>query len=893
MRCSVVFWIISIFLLHTTNPALAAVLGIDYGQQFLKAMVVSPQAPMELILTPESKRKDVSGLAIRKLGSNPDDIERLFGSSVGSLSTRFPKDTLLHLKPLLGKPGSDMNDMTLYLREHPGVEIVDTKRNSLAFKVRGTEYSVEELVAMNIQEIINRANSLLKEKDPSGFDFVDRLSLTVPEFFTQHQRKALLDVGTITTDNLQTCLVNDGLSVLINFAFKHRDFTPGEKLYYIVYDMGSGSTKASLFSIMQPINDTEPLTLEIGGYGFNDRLGGSKFTLDIASLIQNRFLEQHKAVRTFSLNASPKSLAKIVQAAEKAKLVLSANSEAHVSIESLIDEIDFKTTISRSEFEEFIQEGVRDIAGPIEGALSTQFWDDPIDLDDLSGIILTGGSSRVPVVQEQLSKFVPEEKILRSVNADESAVNGATVRGVKIFDAFKTKPLNIIERSVFNYGIKVQQEESEEIIFHRGTEYPSQKTITIDPLEKANDKFTIDLYENDRIFKTVAVSTKDVERSFTSESCPLGVSYNITFTLSHNRIFDVDKAEAICQKNSSVGDSGVDSEKDVTDVNSDTSKNSKGKPSRKLKLLLTKDDTPIKHMSSDEKYQCRKHISFLVKTDKERYELEAAKNSLEALLYETRIYLENTDIIETGPKIHLERLAELIPDYLEWLEDGADDFKKGDIEEKISQIQKLRNKIETYLKYLSEPLDGKQFKDMLEKSNNLSQKLADSKQQVNDTIELIEDKVAEFDLDVHEEYSKISLPSYIARLLAGWDETLSSLREKTTSIETMIESGALEQTDRDDLLEMKLSFDEVSIEFEKKINAFNMGKDYRFRELLSLTQKLEKVRKRKEERLRKSMAEMNNSTSGLFSEATDTLEPSSLSSSTSTETLTAIFHDEL
>lgn len=902
MRFSVVYWLITIVALFVNDRVIAAVVGVDYGQQFLKAMVVSPQAPMELILTPESKRKDISGLAIRKFGSNLNDIERFFGSAVGSISTRFPKDTLLHLKPLLGKTEGDITDITLYLREHPGVEIVETERKSLAFRVHDVEYSVEELTAMNIQELVNRANALLKEKDPSGFDFVDKLSLTVPEFFNQHQRKALLDVGASTVDNLQTCLVNDGLSVLINFAFKQRDFTPGEENYYLVYDMGSGSTKASLFSILQPLNESEPLKLEFGGYGFNDRLGGSKFTLEIASLIENKFLEEHKKVRTDSFHANPKALAKIVQAAEKAKLVLSANSEASVSIESLYNEIDFKTTISRSEFEDFIEDSLSEVAKPIENALSSQLWGKDVHLSELSGIILTGGSSRVPVVQQQLSNIIADEKILRSVNADESAVNGATIRGVKIFNAFKTKPLDIIERSFVNYGIKVNDEESEEIVFPKGAVYPTKNTVALGTSNDINDVFTIDFYENDRIFKTVTTSSKNLDKASRSESCPFGVTYNATFSLSQNRIFDVDKVEAICLKApSNQYDSPENEDSNVYENNEETN-SPKGKSNRHFKLSIKSNDVTMKHMPSDEKYRVRKHISLLVDKDKERFELEAAKNLLEGLLYETREYLEMEHVIEQGPRMHLEQLAEMIPDYLEWLEEDADGSRKVDIDEKIVEIQKLRSKIDTYLKYLSEPLDGEQFEKMIESGNGLLFNLTNSEKSVNQTLKLIEGKFHEFDLDVQKEYYKINLPSYISKLLVRWNETLTNMKETMSSMESLVDSGLLDETDREILLEMKLAFEDVSIELAKKIHAFDMGREYRMRELLSMAQRLEKARKRKEEKLKKSMAEQDMSatvisTSETTSKPESSVESSVESHSSGTESSTlsgsSIVHDEL
>lgn len=195
------------------STAFAAVLGIDYGQQYIKAMVVSPQAPLELVLSPEAKRKDISGLAIKKLftGNNKQhEIERIYGSTIGSLETRFPQNMALQLKPLLGKTINDTEIISDYLSKHPGVNITATKRNSLAITIDGIAYPIEELLAMNLQEIVHRSNALLKENDHRTRDYVDKIALTVPEYFDQKQRMALIDSGSFIDRAYGTYLVNDG-----------------------------------------------------------------------------------------------------------------------------------------------------------------------------------------------------------------------------------------------------------------------------------------------------------------------------------------------------------------------------------------------------------------------------------------------------------------------------------------------------------------------------------------------------------------------------------------------------------------------------------------------------------------------------------------------------------
>ncbi|CAR30756.1 ZYRO0E01474p [Zygosaccharomyces rouxii] len=841
MRNSIVLLLISIWSIwcHFT---LAAVVGVDYGQQFIKAMVVSPRAPMELIFTPEAKRKEISGLAIKSLGGDKGEIERIYGSALGSMATRFPKNTLLHVKSLLGKTINDEGEISTYLNEHPGIDIVPNKRNSLSFVVGDEQYPVEEVTAMNLQETINRANLLLREKDPSGSDLVDKLALTVPEYFDQYQRRALLDSGSLTTDALDTYLVPDGLSVVINFVLKKRDFKG--KSYYVVYDMGGGSTKASLFSIEQPENETEPLRIEFGGYGYDSQLGGSNFTLQVASLIENKFLSKRKDITAEKLHRNPKAVAKIVQAAEKAKLILSANSEASISIESVLEDVDFKTKITKQEFEDSLSDSASEIVKPIKVALDGQFWDEKIDPKQVSGIILTGGSSRVPIVQYKLAEYMGENKILKSVNADEAAVDGATIRGIKLFEAFRTKPLNITERSISDYAVTLNQKGENVVVFPKGTVFPTKRTLELGNAKDLPKDFDIKLWENGLPFQSVKTKTSGADDIYSPEKCPNGVIYNATFSISQNRLFNLDKVEAICLKD---GSSSVEKPQNETGKKSNL-----GSSKRSVKLTISSEGSNIKAMSSDEQLRLREYIRILDQKDAARFELEEAKNLLEALLYDARSYLELEEVVEKGPQSYLGKLSEAVTKHLSWLEDEADETTKLEVIQRSSEVQQLRDKLEAYLQSLSEPLDSKQFQSILNNATKLLEQIDLTQINQQEQVASLKDKFEELGHNVEEQYAKIKLPHHIAAPLSSWNDTVSAFKEVIKLVE-YAKSSAFKKMGREQLFEIKSAFDIASAELESIIDYFGKARDYRLHELQAWIQKAEKTKKRKEERLKKKM----------------------------------------
>ena len=142
------------------SSVFSAIVGIDYGQQFTKAVLLAPGIPFELVLTDEGKRKDLSGICIRKELNG--GLERSYGSQMGSLMTRFPQNTVLDLKQLIGKSFDDPATEK-YLRTHFGIKLVadDSRNNAIKFDL-GLEnstyqFSVEELLAMSLNEIKARA----------------------------------------------------------------------------------------------------------------------------------------------------------------------------------------------------------------------------------------------------------------------------------------------------------------------------------------------------------------------------------------------------------------------------------------------------------------------------------------------------------------------------------------------------------------------------------------------------------------------------------------------------------------------------------------------------------------------------------------------------------------
>lgn len=830
MRC--LFW--CLLFLQSTSVCLAAVVGIDLGTHYVKEMVISPKAPMEMVLTPESKRKEVNGLLIKSYKKN-GPLERFFGSPAASLATRFPSNTLLHLKSLLGLHYEE--NLSSYHKEHPGVELVNSEdRNTIAFLIEGQKaFPVEELVGMSLREYIKRADALLEENGDT--DRTSSLALAIPEYFGQEQRRALLDACALTNlDNAYLC--NEATAVMIDYALKQRNFEQGEQKLFVIYDMGAGSTKASLFSLQQPTNTDAPLKIEFLGYGHTKAISGSVLTLAISDILENKFLEINNNVRTEQFKSDAKARAKLVQAAEKAKLILSANSEAIVSIESVYGGIDFKTSIQRSQFEEYMEDLLPYVISPIYSAIESSFGRVPLTISDIDSVILIGGSTRVPLVQKKLEEQIGPNMLSKNVNADESIVNGVVIRGVQLSKEFKSKHIEVVERTTNSFGVGIAQLNERFEIFKKGMHYPEEKVIEVGEIE--SETLTIDLTEDDRIFQTVKIDLKPALKKYSDQKCSGGAVYNLTFSLNENKVFDLKSVEAVCLKGEV---NNVENRQNNTDSNITSPVLAARKP-----LPFTKDGAYLKPLSSSQKLQIKRKLQDWEQRENDDLNFQMMLNNLEALLYQTREFLEDNLTIERGPSGDLGLLEEMVSEYLEWLDYDSEDANISEVEEKIVKISSLKGKIELYIKAFNEPLDEDQFRSYLEEAKK---KLA--LQQLNrnvflEEIMLLDDSFQAINLDVLEEYFKVKIPRNLHISDSDIELRLESVSAIMTKVTQLLESNSLTSTSREELFELKTLFENAN---EDLIDAIELSKAshlYRIRELKSLHARKLRVLKKREER---------------------------------------------
>jgi hypoxia up-regulated 1 len=421
-----------------------AVIGIDLGTKWFKVALIKG-SHFDLVVNTEGRRKQPTLVGFFR-------DERHFGRDAERMLIRRPHLVFESVQNLLGlRP---QNDYVVQSWPHGRAEWhkrysmrEDERRGTLLLKDlssverddegepladSGDEYGVESLVSM----ILELAKQTVKEAH-DGLEVADCV-LTVPAWWTHHQRVALIDAAELAGLNVLS-LMNDGSAVALNYALTRTSDELADEKTVLFYDMGAGKTSVTLARYSHvpaapksKINkDTVPQVGVLAADG-DAVLGGADFDRVLADYLADLAAERFgdEAVR-----GSPRVMAKLLAQATKTKEVLSANSMTIVMIEGLVDDYDFRAEVRRETFlslcDELLERAVAPIARVLEYA--------GLAAADIDQVEVVGGGSRVPAIQQRIADFFGGVPPGKHLNSDEAAVFGATFFGATLSSSFRVK----------------------------------------------------------------------------------------------------------------------------------------------------------------------------------------------------------------------------------------------------------------------------------------------------------------------------------------------------------------------------------------------------------------------------------------------------------------------
>ena len=499
-----------LFLFAGTASAASAVLGIDLGTEYIKAALVKPGIPLDIVLTKDSKRKETAAVAFKgtrtkvNTATNENFPERIYGGDAVALSARFPGDVYPNLKSLLGLSYKD--DMVAnYQRWRPELRLVELEgTGSVGFKsnsfVKEEEsFMVEELLAMELKNVKANAETMAG-KGHSVQDVV----ITVPSYYTVEERKAVTLAADLAGLRVSS-LISDGLAVGLNYATSRTFPTVnngGKPEVHLIFDMGAGSTTATVLKFQgRTVKDVGRFNktiqeVQVLGTSWDKSLGGDALNGVIVDDMIAKMLDtthmKNLELTAEDVKAHGRTMAKLWKEAERIRQVLSANTETQTSMESLYyEDFNFKYKFKRSDFERLTADFAARVQNPLTEALESA----KLSLPEIDSVILHGGAVRTPFVQKQLEGLIKDsDRIRTNVNSDEAAVFGAAFKAAGISPSFRVKEIRAADTAVYPVFVSylVEGKDKQQKIFVPTSLVGStEKQVTF----KTTEDFSFDLFQ--------------------------------------------------------------------------------------------------------------------------------------------------------------------------------------------------------------------------------------------------------------------------------------------------------------------------------------------------------------------------------------------------------------
>ncbi|WJZ85157.1 hypothetical protein VitviT2T_004709 [Vitis vinifera] len=720
-------------LLLIPTPAQSAVSSIDLGSEWVKVAVVNlkpGQSPISVAINEMSKRKSPALVAFQS-------GNRLIGEEAAGIVARYPDKVFSFIRDMIGKPYNKIQDFLakMYLP----YSIVEDYRGTAAIRVDdGTVYSLEELEAMILSYAIKLAE--FHSKVP-----VKDAVIAVPPYLGQAERRGLLTAAQLAGVNV-LALINEHSGVALQYGID-KDFSNGSR-HVVFYDMGSSSTYAALVYFSAYNAKEYGKTVSVNQFQVKDviwdpELGGQNMEIRLVEYFADEFNKQ--VGNGVDVRKFPKAMAKLKKQVKRTKEILSANTVAPISVESLYDDRDFRSTITREKFEELCEDLWERSLIPAKEVLKNS----GLKVDEIYAVELIGGATRVPKLQAKLQEFLGRKDLDRHLDADEAIVLGAALHAANLSDGIKlNRKLGMVDGSLYGLVVELdgpgllKDESTRQLIVPRMKKLPSKMFRSIIHDKDFDVSFS---YENEDLlppgvssprFAQYAVSgLADASAKYSSRNLSSPIKANLHFSLSRSGILSLDRADAVIEitewvevpkvnvtlENSTTaspnisvevsphntsedsnenlhGDGGINNTSNSTENQSDkdlgTEKKLKKRTFRVPLKVVEKTVGPGMPLSKESIAEAKRKLEALDKKDAERRRTAELKNNLEGYIYTTKEKLESSEELEKiSTTQERQSFIEKLDEVQEWLYTDGEDATAAEFQERLDLLKSIGDPI--------------------------------------------------------------------------------------------------------------------------------------------------------------------------------------------------------
>jgi len=623
------FYLITVVLVATTltfaKEDVGTVIGIDLGTTY-SCVGIFKNGRVEIIANDQGNRITPSYVAFTT------DGERLIGDAAKNQLTSNPENTIFDVKRLIGREFKD-SSVQSDIKHFPFTVIERRSKPTISVKISSEQkfFEPEEISAMVLGKMREIAEAYLGKK-------VTHAVVTVPAYFNDAQRQATKDAGTISGLNVLR-IINEPTAAAIAYGLDKKE----DEKNILVFDLGGGTFDVSLLTIDNGV-------FEVVATNGDTHLGGEDFD----QRVMEHFIKLFKKKTNKDVRKDNRAVQKLRREVEKAKRTLSSQHQTKIEIESFYDNEDFSEILTRAKFEELNVDLFRSTMKPVEKVLE----DADLKKSDIAEVVLVGGSTRIPKVQQLVKEYFDGKEPSRGINPDEAVAYGAAVQAGVLSGEENTGDLVLLDVNPLTMGIETVGGVMTKII-PRNTVIPTKKSQVFSTAADRQSIVTIQILEGERPM----AKDNHVLGKFDLTGippAPRGVpQIEVTFEIDVNGILKV-----------TAEDKGTGNKNNIV-INSNTNR-----------------------LSPDEIERMIKDSERFAEEDKKVKDRVDAKNELESYVYSLKTQLADKD--KLGSKLSSDdktTIEQEIDEKIKWLDENqasadVDDFKaqKKSIEDVVTPI---------------------------------------------------------------------------------------------------------------------------------------------------------------------------------------------------------------
>ncbi|KAL1293119.1 hypothetical protein AAHE18_19G049300 [Arachis hypogaea] len=446
--------------------------GIDLGTTYSCVAVWQEQhCRVEIIHNDQGNRTTPSYVAFTA-------NQRLIGDAAKNQAAANPINTVFDVKRLIGRKYSDpviKNDLLMWpFKVTAGAD--DKPMIVVTYKDQEKHFSAEEISSMVLTKMREIAEAYLESP-------VCNAVITVPAYFNGSQRKATRDAGAIAGLNVMR-IISEPTAAAVAYGLDKRSDCSGERNIFI-FDLGGGTFDVSLLTIKGKV-------FQVKATAGNTHLGGEDFDNRVVNYFVNEFKRKNNKV---DISGDARALRRLRTACEKAKRTLSYAVTATIELDAFFKGIDFYSSLTRARFEELNADLFRECLETVAGCLI----DAKMDKASVHDVVLVGGSSRIPKVQELLQEFFEGKELYKSINPDEAVACGAAVAAALLNGGTESTAPNLVLQDVTPLSLgKATKGDVMSIVIPRNTTIPVKKSMTFVTISDNQSSVLEEIYEGER-----------------------------------------------------------------------------------------------------------------------------------------------------------------------------------------------------------------------------------------------------------------------------------------------------------------------------------------------------------------------------------------------------------